>query len=591
MFPESPLQTRLHWSRPEEGYGTIESYSVKMCRIFRSCDPAEKHTCRRDTKVPHREPAAKISGKFLAYTVNICATFESCGGESDVSNCTQLQTYETWLNYRSNVDTKYCVMVATSSQCGEHVLNSRPAVAEIRTPLFVLPDVTNLNVVAADNHYITMAWDRPRFSFDFYWLDVTGGYENENVSLSMRTATACGNGTIIHPQQTQITCGPFDSCSSVDVTVRTYTKGPPELMSTGATLSDIFINGQDLPDVTDLRVLYVVDSAVTIAWKKPEARFDYYWIFAAVEEDDQQKLPDVSNLTVGVRNGYITLSWQRPQSRFDYYSLETFENDVRSKNIDKHKLGLCANGTIVHRDQTEVTCGPFEPCTKLSCTVRTHLNGQSERISSGVTVKDIFIPAEVPLAPRNISMVAGSPSQTQLRWERPNKVAAVIESYSVKICRTFTTCGQAGNLGDCKEYETAQTSVAFDSIAGTPYCILVTANTRCGIDKIRSRPAVAELRTPIIVPPDVTNLHIVSVGTDSFTAAWERPKVSFDYYWIEVTGANNSMTGLTQAPPPVTDLKLVAIAQRYFKITYKTPKECYTDFNHYIAYGGVRQYR
>ncbi|KAL1414188.1 hypothetical protein MTO96_007667 [Rhipicephalus appendiculatus] len=242
----------------------------------------------------------------------------------------------------------------------------------------------------------------------------------------------------------------------------------------------------------------------------------------------------------------LTLSWQRPHGRFDYYSIEAFQNDVSSKILYNRKDGLCANGTIIHRDQTEVTCGPFEPCTTLSFVVRTHLNGQPERISSGMTLKDIFIPAEVPRAPRNISMIAESPSQAQLHWDHPDKLAAVIESYNVKICRTFKTCDQAGNLGDCKEYETAETSVTFDSAADTRYCILVTAKIRCGIDEIRSQPGVAEVRTPIFVPPDVTNLHVVSVGVDSFTAAWERPKVSFDYYWIEVTSVNNSRTGLTQ---------------------------------------------
>ncbi|KAL1414181.1 hypothetical protein MTO96_007660 [Rhipicephalus appendiculatus] len=127
-------------------------------------------------------------------------------------------------------------------------------------------------------------------------------------------------------------------------------------------------------------------------------------------------------------------------------------------------------------------------------------------------------------------------------------MATVIESYNVKVCRTFRTCGQAGHLGDCKEYVTTQTSVTFDSRADTPYCILVTARTRCGMDEISSRPAVAQLRTPIFVPPDVTNLHVVTVGADFFTAAWERPKVSFDYYWIEVTGAKSSRTAITQGP-------------------------------------------
>ncbi|KAL1414189.1 hypothetical protein MTO96_007668 [Rhipicephalus appendiculatus] len=1003
------------------------------------------------------EPPAKNSARFLTYTVNICTTFESCGGEDGMSNCTELQTNETWLNFQNSFSTKYCVMVATSSQCGSSVLSSRPAAAEIPTPLLDLPHVTNLNLVAADSHYITVAWDRPRLSFDFYWLDVTGGYENGNVSLPMRTASACGNGTIVRPQQTQITCGPFDSCSYVDVTVRTYTKGPPELLSTGTTLRDIFIHGQvatlpstwqrpkgrfdhysvevngdegssisaaqqwrhlcsngtiirpdqtevtcgpfepctnvsctvrthvsgppehrspgvtltdivipaedripaatnvtiapespsktrlhwgrpekqsgiiesysvnicstfgscdpaeklsdcieqvttnmwtvfdskvdtsycvliaakircgmdeiisrqvaaevrtplfDLPDVKDLRLLSAVDNAVTIAWKKPEARFDYYWVYIAVEEDDQQgydgigivgscgngtiihpdqtqltcrhlkpcarvnitlraqrngppertsrgvclqdifipgeepdpprnitivgrspsltrlrwepsarvsgkfleytvktcttfkscsrdahmsgcaeiqtydswldfhshvdtkycvvvsassqcgedvlrgrpavaeirtplfELPDVLNLTVDVANGYITFSWQRPQGRFDYYFIEIIQDG--NKTSSQEKLRLCANGTIVHPSQSEVICGPYEPCTKVAYTMRTHLNGPQERSSPGVGVKEVFIPAEEPYPPSNIIIVPTSPSRSQLHWDHQGKANAVTDSYNVKICRTFRICGEAEYLGDCKEHVATETWVSFDSTADTAYCVLVTATTRCAADEISSRTAVAEIRTPIFeladvsnlmttagamngfitltwqrphAPPEVTNLHVVSVGADFFTAAWEKPKVSFDYYWIEVTGANNSRDwfnrgcGVTltdffipgkvhvrnltvssigddnftltwqkeegcleyytvtvtdnsdgssgvgsngivdcliapvdgetlpgvylpgKTVPAVTNLKLVKVTHSYFKVTYKTPKECYADFNHYV---------
>ncbi|KAL3218852.1 hypothetical protein MRX96_031380 [Rhipicephalus microplus] len=191
-----------------------------------------------------------------------------------------------------------------------------------------------------------------------------------------------------------------------------------------------------------------------------------------------------------------------------------FDNDVSNKKIDKRKLGLCANGTTVHRDQTQVTCGPFEPCTKLSCSVRTHLKGQPERISSGVTVKDIFIPAEVSYPPRNISVVAESKSLTQVHWNHPDEMAA--------------------------------TSVTLNTTEDTPYCILVTGKARCGINEIDSRPTVAELRTPIFDLPEVTNLHIVSVGADFFSAGWEKPKVDFDYYWIEVTITNNSRPNISQ---------------------------------------------
>lgn len=167
------------------------------------------------------------------------------------------------------------------------------------------------------------------------------------------------------------------------------------------------------------------------------------------------ELLDVSELsTMQIENGYITLSWQRPQGRFDYYSIEAIENG--SSPIHRHKLGLCANGTIIHPDQTQLTCGPYEQCTTLSYAMRTHLNGPRERSSPGVQVKDIFIPPEEPNPPTNLTMIPKSKSRTQLHWDYTNKVAAVLLLYSVKICRSFTTCGQVDNLNNCREHVAGQ---------------------------------------------------------------------------------------------------------------------------------------
>ncbi|KAL1446100.1 hypothetical protein MTO96_044687, partial [Rhipicephalus appendiculatus] len=177
--------------------------------------------------------------------------------------------------------------------------------------------------------------------------------------------------------------------------------------------------------------------------------------------------------------------------------------------------------------------------------MRTHLNGPPDRTSPGVTVKDIFIPPEEPHPPRNITMVPTSKSRTQLHWDYPDKLAAVILSHNVKICQTFRTCGQTEKLNNCREYVTSETSITFDSTEDTAYCVLVTAKARCGMDEISSRTAVAEIRTPVIVLPDVTNLLLVSVGTNSFTAAWTKPKVNFDYYWIEVIGVDNDAIRVT----------------------------------------------
>ncbi|KAL3184413.1 hypothetical protein MRX96_031825 [Rhipicephalus microplus] len=557
-----------------------------------------------------------------------------------------------------------------------------------------LPDVTNLSLVSANNHYLTLAWDQPKIKFDYYWLEVSGCNANENGSLEKRRPSFCGNGTIIRPEQNQVTCGPFNACSSVSVTIRTYARGPPELISAGTTISDLFIDSQEaseprniimmpksstmtrlqweeptslegtldvykvkvcksfitceqkqsvsgcleyeashawldissipdtkycvvitaitrcgrnfktslpstqeiqtplfaLPDVSDLAVEGIKSGYVALSWQRPTGRFDYYSIQETLNDCIEQmvtetetvfdskvdtlycvliatrtlcgseemisrqvkteirtpvfELPDVSNLTtVDVKNGYITLYWQRPQGRFDYYSIEVTGN---SRSIgSQHMLGECANGTIIRPDQTTIRCGPFEPCTKLSCTMRTHMYGSPERASPGVTIKDIFIPYEELHAPRNITMVLTSTSRTQVRWEYPDKLATITVSHNVKICETSVVCGQMENFSSSKEHVTSESSLTFVSTQDTAYCVLVTAKARCGMNEISSSTAVAEIRTPIIVLPDVTSLRLISVGSNNFTAAWTKPKVNFDYYWIEVIGSNNDGTRVT----------------------------------------------
>ncbi|KAL3184412.1 hypothetical protein MRX96_031825 [Rhipicephalus microplus] len=467
-----------------------------------------------------------------------------------------------------------------------------------------LPDVTNLSLVSANNHYLTLAWDQPKIKFDYYWLEVSGCNANENGSLEKRRPSFCGNGTIIRPEQNQVTCGPFNACSSVSVTIRTYARGPPELISAGTTISDLFIDSQEASEPRNIIMMPKSSTMTRLQWEEPtslEGTLDVYkvkvcksfitceqkqsvsgcleyeashaWLDISSIPDTKYcvvitaitrcgrnfktslpstqeiqtplfELPDVSNLTtVDVKNGYITLYWQRPQGRFDYYSIEVTGN---SRSIgSQHMLGECANGTIIRPDQTTIRCGPFEPCTKLSCTMRTHMYGSPERASPGVTIKDIFIPYEELHAPRNITMVLTSTSRTQVRWEYPDKLATITVSHNVKICETSVVCGQMENFSSSKEHVTSESSLTFVSTQDTAYCVLVTAKARCGMNEISSSTAVAEIRTPIIVLPDVTSLRLISVGSNNFTAAWTKPKVNFDYYWIEVIGSNNDGTRVT----------------------------------------------
>lgn len=560
MLPISPSLTRLQWEVPTTIQGTLDVYKVKVCKSFIRCNRKQNQ-----------------------------------------SDCLEYETSDAWLDISSTPDTKYCVVITARARCGRNIQTGLPGTQEITTPLFDLPDVTDIRLLSAVDNSITVSWQRPQARFDYYWVSITDKQHGNNET----SATAsCANGTIIHPNQTRVTCTNLEPCTTVNITIRVHRNGPKEHTSRGASLTGIFVPGEDPDPPKNISMVGISASLTHLQWEpsaKVSGRFLEYnvkicttfkhcrleanlsgctelrthdnWldfrsnvdtVYCVLVRTVSQcaehvlnghpataelraplfELPDVSNLTTaGVKNGYITVSWQRPQGRFDYYSIEVIENGSRIRS--QQNLGLCANGTIIRPDQTQLTCGPFEPCTTLLYTMRTHLNGPQERSSSGVTVKDIFIPAEEPHPPRNITMVPTSSSQTQLQWDHPDKLPVVIKSYNVKICRTFRTCGQTDNLSNCTEHVTSETSITFNSTEDTAYCVLVMAKARCGMHEIGSRTAVAEIRTPIVVPPDVTNLRLVSVGANAFTAAWTRPKVSFDYYWIEVIGVSNNGIGVT----------------------------------------------
>ncbi|XP_037580254.1 uncharacterized protein LOC119463481 [Dermacentor silvarum] len=103
-----------------------------------------------------------------------------------------------------------------------------------------LPDVTKLTLLAAGNNYITVAWERPKASFDYYWVSVTDDRGEKHPNSG-----SCPDGTIIRQDQTQVTCTGLESCSNVTISIRTHRNGPPERTSIGVALPHIFVPGKD----------------------------------------------------------------------------------------------------------------------------------------------------------------------------------------------------------------------------------------------------------------------------------------------------------------------------------------------------------
>ncbi|XP_077494939.1 uncharacterized protein LOC144105709 [Amblyomma americanum] len=55
-------------------------------------------------------------------------------------SCRHRETAHSWLEFESNVDTQYCIVVKATSWCGSNVIESNPSLMELRTPSFAPRD-------------------------------------------------------------------------------------------------------------------------------------------------------------------------------------------------------------------------------------------------------------------------------------------------------------------------------------------------------------------------------------------------------------------------------------------------------------------
>ncbi|KAL3250605.1 hypothetical protein MRX96_055448 [Rhipicephalus microplus] len=226
-----------------------------------------------------------------------------------------------------------------------------------------------------------------------------------------------------------------------------------------------------------------------------------------VKEKEYPVPPEVANLTlVAVDGDSFTATWERPEGRFDYYWIEVIDDhgSSASSRSEPHRVGTCTNGTIIHPDQTQVTCGHIDACSNVSLNVRTHVNGPPGRTSAAVTLPGIFIPGTDPDPPKNITVAPESPSKSRLSWEAPTTYTGVLDRYEVKVCYTYESCDAAAEVSTCRDFDTSDTSLHFESTVDTPYCVLITANARCGSQVLRSPTEASEIRTPSFAPGDFT---------------------------------------------------------------------------------------
>ncbi|KAL1471226.1 hypothetical protein MTO96_040035, partial [Rhipicephalus appendiculatus] len=278
-----------------------------------------------------------------------------------------------------------------------------------------LPDVSNLRTAAIENGYITLSWQRPQGPFDYYSIEVI---ESGSRIKSQHKLGLCANGTIIHPEQTNLTCGPFEPCSQLSYTMRAHLNGPLERTSPGATVKNIFIPPEVPPDVINLRLVNVGPNNFTAAWTKPKVNFDYYWV----------EVNSVKSHETGITPGTV---------------------------------GSCVNGSIVHPEQTQVTCSGLQPCSKVKFTVRVHITGPPARTSYGISLHDILIPALVPPEATNLQLGTTGADTFVLAWRRPQ---ACFDYYTIEVVDESTNSRSDLTCNSGVVINPSQTSVTCDQV-------------------------------------------------------------------------------------------------------------------------------
>ncbi|KAH7938759.1 hypothetical protein HPB52_000294 [Rhipicephalus sanguineus] len=166
-----------------------------------------------------------------------------------------------------------------------------------------------------------------------------------------------------------------------------------------------------------------------------------------------------TNLTlVLTENTSFTVSWERPKDDFDYYQVQVTGNG--KSNVGPHRVGSCANGSIIDAHQTQVTCDHIEPCSNVTFRIRTYAKGPPERASSGISLDGIFIPGQASPGVTNLTLVSAKDRSFTVSWKRPREK---FDYYRVRVLGS----GGAPNVGSCTDgamIDANETRVTCDNV-------------------------------------------------------------------------------------------------------------------------------
>ncbi|KAH7934577.1 hypothetical protein HPB51_029057 [Rhipicephalus microplus] len=449
-----------------------------------------------------------------------------------------------------------------------------------------LSDVTNLRVTDVGQNHFTMSWTPPLSHFDYYLIK---SYDLGNVgdmSKPLRVGS-CSYGTVIHRDQSEISCDNLKACANISITVHTkIRRGTHDATSTGTKLEGVLIPGREPDSPKNLKIIHASAKVTRIQWEPPskasgkighivsvcrtftscdepesvdnctERETSEPWYRSYIFHENQHimkktrvfvtlvalfLLPDADNLTlVDIGPDYFTVSWMRPMAQFDYYWLEVYQMDDGSGTLTPQRVGLCANGTIVHRDQTQFTCDMFKPCSNVTITLHTQAKGTSELRSPGATLQGIFMPGKGIPEVVKLKQTAITEHSVTISWERPK---GCFDDYVVTASADNTEPGSretsAGTCGSGTIVPANETSVTCDGIEASGVSIMVQTRRLKSGGLISQGVTLQGIAMSKRVLPDVTNFTLIDVGPDYFTVSWARPSSYFDYYWVEVYDNSN----------------------------------------------------
>nr|XP_037291915.1 uncharacterized protein LOC119187914 [Rhipicephalus microplus] len=278
-------------------------------------------------------------------------------------------------------------------------------------------------------------------------------------------------------------------------------------------------------------------------------------------------LPDLDNLTlVDIGPDHFTVSWMHPVAQFDYYWLEVYKRDDGSDTITPQRVGSCANGTIVHREQTQITCDMFKPCSNVTITLHTQAKGTSEFVSTGATLQGIFMPGKGIPEVVKLKQTAIAKNSVTLSWERPkgcfNDYLVTTSAENTELSSQETSAGTCGNGTIVSANET---SVTCDGIRASSVSIMVQTRRLKSDGLISQGVTLQGITMSKLVLPDVNELQLDGCWTRLFHGILGKAVLLFDYYWVR---------GL----PEVRQLKLTEMDRDSITVSWQRPEGCFDGY-------------